>query len=215
MKVIKTSVALLLIFLIVFAASKVMASDIVCSSEICNAMTPEELDQLDRIINEQLSNPEVKSGSNIAIMKPVKLNLELSEKNLRKLVSGKPTANSNVKSDLKIVASIEDLELFRNMMAKDKKSKLKLEKTDNFMSFRYVLDDDGETFFSADVYLEREMLNREQMYVRMNTLGFGTHVKDGWMVEIGMIKSIAGASKDLKKLSGKPDGILLMVNRRW
>ncbi len=160
-----------------FAVDYSNPDEIKCISSVCRNMSRGQLDQLDRLIDNEILEGNISAGTqNIAIV----LNAEKGS------------------------------EFERALKANSKPSSFDMESTETYMAFRY--SGDQRTYYSANAYMVKNALNKEN-YVTMNTVGFGRQLRDGWLVEIEVIKEFDKKKKITSDL--RPNGLLLSIKRRW
>jgi hypothetical protein len=187
-KLIITSLFLALAGLAHAEMSTAESYDISCKSVLCNKMTDDQMGRIDQIVEDQLRE------------KINDLNFSGKVKSVVVLI--------NEKSAEKDILGLSKM---------NKKEAMDLERTNTFMAFRISPLKDKHSYFAANVYMDRDYLKKENdadaYHVRMNTVGFGKQLRDGWTVEIGVIKEInikAAASK----FNPAPDGLLLTFKKQ-
>jgi hypothetical protein len=191
--------------------------NIVCNSQFCNVSTSDDREQIEKMIDDYLvndvNNAEDINTKIIAILNPDQQRIEelITQKhhsknfsNLKKLIE-----NDEVVS---LVVNSEKIKFngFDRLKA-DGRKKIQMENSQSEMTFRYLPFNEEKSYLAASVYMEKILLRENEYRVKMNTLNYGKAIRNGWIVDIGIIKQLDSAS--MKKFNPSPDGILLRFKR--
>jgi hypothetical protein len=196
------------------------STNIHCTSNLCRSLNEEQLNQIDQIIDNQLSEQNfsgynsIEDARSVAIISPERLRVDELFVHKKYNYSGVDNSNSKMDTHVSFVVNPEKIDLLGlNKMSNKKTNSLDVERSETLMSFRYSPLKDHQTYFAANIFLEKTPLREDKDYhISMKTVGFGTQVKDGWIVEIGIIKNLNFKPTD--KFNPKPDGLLLMLRKK-
>jgi hypothetical protein len=175
--------------------------DIYCLSTSCDVMSDEQLIKIDRVIDEQLRE-------------------NITNKNFSGMTKSLVILNRDSAIDHVNIASMTKTKErdYLGLSRVDKPELVELEQSDTFMSFRVSPLEDRHTYVAANVYLEKDPLRQNDndpnaYHVRMNTIGFGRQLREGWTVEIGLVKTLK-AKAGIDKFNPAPDGFMLTFKKQ-
>lgn len=188
------------------------SSDIHCDTEYCDSLSVEQHHIIEKLIDVYIEKGELKENQAVVVLKPRALNLKLSADYLKRAgrhESLSTKANKNL--GLSKAANIPEESFSESLYTTDKP--FMVDRFENYMGFRYKIEEENDIYISADVRMQNGMINKDLKNISVNTIGFGTKTRDAFIVEIGVVKKIAG--KSMTQLAGLPDGLAFKISRRW
>lgn len=161
------------------------STEIQCTSHFCYLFNADQLQQIDKIIDDQIKEEIAFEDKTDHNSRGSRLLVPIDSKKL----------------------GIDDLVSEENLTAESVKIN-----TVTMMSFRYSLDKKTKTYFAANNILEPKALNSNDVQTTVSTIGLGTVMRNGLTVEIGLAKYPSNSKKDL--FNPMPQGLFLMLKKR-
>jgi hypothetical protein len=165
-------------------------TDIKCTSTYCSSLTPEQMDQINRVIEEKIADH-------------------------RDVIDTRLNSPRVAEQSVAIVVNTDQVDLFGahfDSIKSSRSGKMELAQTPMEMSFRVDTSADRKTYFAANTFLKKSD-DDKYSFSTMQTVGFGQKFKKDLKIEIGLLKY--PTKKGTSMFASGPDGLVFIVRKKY